>query len=195
MAEASRTAAVSSAQSRECRSLQPQLHKRMFRSRHCRFKPLAFLALFAGLSLGTLFAQTAAPAEAAAAPKEPSMEQRIADLPLLDFMDHVVKTDEPYGDEQLPTTSYVAPRNSTEEAIAGIWREVLEREQISVHDKFFDIGGDSLRIIRVSLLLDDLYPNALTVVDLFKYNTIDSLGKFLEGNLNISVAATQGFEL
>jgi hypothetical protein len=123
-------------------------------------------------------------------------EQRISDLPTPDFMDHVVKTEEPYSHEQLQsTTSYVAPRNSTEEAIAGIWREVLEREQISVHDKFFDIGGDSLKIIRVSLLLDDLYPNALTVVDLFKYNTIDSLGEFLAGNLNTAVAATQGFEL
>src|SRR5688572_2367525 len=44
-----------------------------------RLKPFAFLALFAGLSLGTLFAQTAAPA-APAAPAEPTVEQRIADL-------------------------------------------------------------------------------------------------------------------
>ncbi len=47
-----------------------------------RLKPFAFLALFAGLSLGTLFAQTAAPADAAApaTPKEPTVEQRVADL-------------------------------------------------------------------------------------------------------------------
>ena len=55
----------------------------MICSRH-RLKPFAFLALLAGLSLGTLFAQTAAPAPSAAAapaaPKEPTVEQRIADL-------------------------------------------------------------------------------------------------------------------
>jgi Amt family ammonium transporter len=45
-----------------------------------RLKSFAFLALFAGLSLGTLFAQTAAPAAAPAAPAEPTTEQRIADL-------------------------------------------------------------------------------------------------------------------
>jgi Amt family ammonium transporter len=48
----------------------------MFCSRP-RLKPLAFLALFAGLSLGTLFAQSA---PVPATPKEPTVEQRIADL-------------------------------------------------------------------------------------------------------------------
>src|SRR5688500_7804440 len=51
----------------------------MFCSRHRRLKPLAFLALLAGLSFGTLFAQTPA-APAAAAPKEPTVEQRVADI-------------------------------------------------------------------------------------------------------------------
>ncbi|MGH7955725.1 MAG: ammonium transporter [Opitutaceae bacterium] len=48
----------------------------MFCSRLHRLKPFAFLALFAGLSMGTLFAQTPAPAT----PAEPTIEQRIADL-------------------------------------------------------------------------------------------------------------------
>jgi Amt family ammonium transporter len=48
-------------------------------SRRRRLSLFTFLALFAGLSLGTLFAQPAAPA-AAAAPKEPTVEQRLADL-------------------------------------------------------------------------------------------------------------------
>ena len=51
----------------------------MFCSRHRRLKPLAFLALLAGFNFGTLFAQTPA-APAPAAPKEPTVEQRIADL-------------------------------------------------------------------------------------------------------------------
>jgi ammonium transporter, Amt family len=53
----------------------------MICSRH-RLRPFAFLALFAGLTFGTLFAQpapAAAPA-APATPKEPTVEQRIADL-------------------------------------------------------------------------------------------------------------------
>jgi ammonium transporter, Amt family len=42
-------------------------------------KPLAFLALFTGLSWGTLSAETAAPA-APASPPEPTVDQRLADL-------------------------------------------------------------------------------------------------------------------
>jgi amino acid adenylation domain-containing protein len=124
-------------------------------------------------------------------------EQRISDLPVADLMVHDIKRHETYAEQQLPaTTSFIAPRNSTEEAIAQIWREVLERQEVGVQEKFFDIGGDSLKIIRVSLLLEDLYPNALTVVDLFKYNTIQSLGEYLDEQLTESMAtATQGFEL
>jgi ammonium transporter, Amt family len=51
----------------------------MFCSRPHRLKPLALLALFAGLGLGSIFAQSA-PAAAPATPKEPTIEQRIADL-------------------------------------------------------------------------------------------------------------------
>ncbi len=48
-------------------------------------KPFAFLALVAGFALGTLSAQTPAPAPAPAAaapaaPKEPTLEQRVADI-------------------------------------------------------------------------------------------------------------------
>jgi acyl-coenzyme A synthetase/AMP-(fatty) acid ligase len=39
---------------------------------------------------------------------------------------------------------YVAPRNSTEELLAGIWAEVLKIERIGAHDNFFALGGHSL---------------------------------------------------
>ncbi len=120
-------------------------------------------------------------------------EQRIADLPLSEPFPRP-KTD---NTKQVSSDeTFVAPRNATEEAIAQIWREVLERQEISVQAKFFDIGGDSLKIVRVSLMLEDLYPNALTVVDLFTYNTIESLSEHLDGQLTKAAAATaQGFEL
>jgi amino acid adenylation domain-containing protein/non-ribosomal peptide synthase protein (TIGR01720 family) len=45
--------------------------------------------------------------------------------------------------------SAVAPRNATEEVLAGIWREVLGIERLSVHDNFFALGGDSILSIQV----------------------------------------------
>ena len=38
----------------------------------------------------------------------------------------------------------VAPRNETEQTIAGIWQELLGIEPIGVHDNFFRLGGQSL---------------------------------------------------
>lgn len=46
------------------------------------------------------------------------------------------------------TSGVVAPRNETEATLVRIWREVLNVDEISVHDDFFEIGGDSLLSIR-----------------------------------------------
>ena len=45
--------------------------------------------------------------------------------------------------------SFVAPRNETEAAIAQIWAEVLDLEQVGVYSDFFELGGHSLRATRV----------------------------------------------
>jgi hypothetical protein len=44
---------------------------------------------------------------------------------------------------------YVAPRSPVEEALAGIWRDVLGLEQLGVHDDFFELGGHSLLATQV----------------------------------------------
>ena len=36
--------------------------------------------------------------------------------------------------------AFVAPRNPTEELLAGIWMTVLGVEQVGVHDDFFVLG-------------------------------------------------------
>ncbi|HKD02045.1 MAG TPA: condensation domain-containing protein, partial [Terriglobales bacterium] len=70
-----------------------------------------------------------------------------------------------------------APANSTEEAMAAIWSEVLRRERISTHDNFFDLGGHSLMAtqvvsrIRRSLNLD------LPLRRLFEHPTIARLSE------------------
>lgn len=42
----------------------------------------------------------------------------------------------------------VPPRDEIEARLVGIWKEVLGIDEISVHDDFFEIGGDSLLSIR-----------------------------------------------
>ena len=45
--------------------------------------------------------------------------------------------------------AYVAPRTPTETVIAGIWADVLHRDQVGVEDNFFEIGGHSLLATQV----------------------------------------------
>ena len=55
---------------------------------------------------------------------------------------------------RLPTrpeldTPFVSPRTPLEEALAGIWAEILGLDQVGIHDNFLDLGGNSLRAIQV----------------------------------------------
>jgi acyl-CoA synthetase (AMP-forming)/AMP-acid ligase II/thioesterase domain-containing protein/acyl carrier protein len=46
--------------------------------------------------------------------------------------------------------NFVGPRTELEATVAGIWRQVLRlEEEISVHDSFFSLGGDSLAAVEV----------------------------------------------
>ena len=46
-------------------------------------------------------------------------------------------------------TLYAAPRNQIEEALATIWADILELDQVGIHDTFFDLGGHSLKAMQV----------------------------------------------
>jgi non-ribosomal peptide synthetase component F/acyl carrier protein len=118
-------------------------------------------------------------------------------LQLLNLTESQPDTIIPEAEETAQRSAFVAPRTPTEEAVTAIWQQVLNRPQIGVYDKFFEIGGDSLKIVRVVILLDQLYPKALAVVDLFKYNTIASISDYLDVTFlsREPEPSIQGFEL
>ncbi len=48
-------------------------------------------------------------------------------------------------------TAYVAPRGPVEEALATIWAEVLRVERVGAEDDFFELGGDSILSLQISM--------------------------------------------
>jgi amino acid adenylation domain-containing protein len=75
---------------------------------------------------------------------------------------------------------YAAPRTETEEQIAAIWAEVLhmDKSRIGINDNFFDIGGDSLKVIQVNSKLNEA-DISLTVGNLFSFQTIAAISTHL----------------
>ncbi len=96
-------------------------------------------------------------------------ETKLSDLPLL--IDDVSATNN--------QKDYVAPRNETEQAIADIWVEVLNLNDIGVHDNFFDLGGRSIAMMRVYNKLRDIFTVQIPVMELFQSPTIEEMANYL----------------
>ncbi len=63
--------------------------------------------------------------------------------------------------------------------IAEIWRHVLGVEQVSPHDNFFDLGGNSLVALEVISRLKKTFRMQIPAVALFEAPTINALAKYL----------------
>lgn len=72
---------------------------------------------------------------------------------------------------------YVAPTNDMESAVAETFEAVLHVDQISIHDNFFEMGGDSLKAIKLTSLISKSYN--ISIKDIFELQTIASISKAL----------------
>jgi acyl-CoA synthetase (AMP-forming)/AMP-acid ligase II/aryl carrier-like protein len=71
------------------------------------------------------------------------------------------------------------PSTPTEVAVAAVWQELLGRDQIGIHDNFFDLGGHSLMAIAIFGRLRGGAPS-LRLVDLFEHPTVHTLAQFID---------------
>ncbi|MBC7862844.1 MAG: LLM class flavin-dependent oxidoreductase [Bacteroidia bacterium] len=78
-------------------------------------------------------------------------------------------------------TKYAAPETTTEKMLAGIWSEVLgiNKEKIGTRDNFFDLGGNSLKMIRVMSLINKKINRKLSLVNAYGLPNISSLSAFI----------------
>jgi acyl carrier protein len=67
---------------------------------------------------------------------------------------------------------YAPPRNSIEEVLIKIWSEVLEIDQVGIHDNFFDMGGHSLAATRIISRVVRAFSLDLSVRALFDSPTV-----------------------
>ncbi|HKN98220.1 MAG TPA: amino acid adenylation domain-containing protein, partial [Pseudonocardiaceae bacterium] len=72
------------------------------------------------------------------------------------------------------TRAYVPPRGPAEEALAGVWAQVLGVRRVGAEDNFFDLGGDSILSIQVVSRAAQLGLR-LTAKDVFLRQTLAAL--------------------
>lgn len=72
------------------------------------------------------------------------------------------------------------PVTPTEEGLAVIWRKVLGLSSIGRHDKFFDLGGNSLLAVRVFIEIEKQFGRHLPLAALFNAPTIADLALIIE---------------
>ncbi len=75
---------------------------------------------------------------------------------------------------------YIAPRNETEEKLTRLWMQVLQVEKIGIDDSFFDMGGNSVKIISVTKRINEEFGTNIPVVKLFRFTTIREIGQYLK---------------
>jgi natural product biosynthesis luciferase-like monooxygenase protein len=89
-----------------------------------------------------------------------------------------------------PATAYVAPTSDIERTIADVWRDVLKLPDVGTRDNFFDLGGHSLLAVQAHRRLREALGRNLSITDIFRFPTIQSLGQYLGGGHE--AAAQQG---
>ena len=77
-------------------------------------------------------------------------------------------------------TVYTPPRSDAEYKIATIWQQVLNQDNVGIHDNFFDLGGHSLLTTQLNSRLREAFGVNLTLENLFEATTVAEQGQLIE---------------
>jgi len=74
---------------------------------------------------------------------------------------------------------FVSPESEHEQKIAAIWQEVLEVDRVGLDDNFFDLGGQSLLMVRLHASLQSAFAREIPLADLFEATTVRAQAELL----------------
>ena len=66
-----------------------------------------------------------------------------------------------------------------ESLVASAWGEVLGKDEIGIHDNFFDLGGNSMLLIMLIGRLQKKLQRNISIMEIFRDPTISSFVKRL----------------
>jgi amino acid adenylation domain-containing protein len=87
---------------------------------------------------------------------------------------------EPVQDRPQLGIEHAAPQSALEVQLSAIWAEVLGRQDVGIHDNFFDLGGNSLLAMRLQARIGSLLGDTLPLGRLFALPSIAALAAEIE---------------
>ncbi len=82
---------------------------------------------------------------------------------------------------------YIAPRGEMERLIVKMWQEILRIDTVGIDDNFFDLGGHSLLLVRLTNALNKAFNKKISVMILFEHPTVRKQVDFISGAINNDV--------
>jgi acyl carrier protein len=70
-----------------------------------------------------------------------------------------------------------------EQQLKAIVDDAMPGKHVDIDDNLFDVGASSLMLIQIHEKIDELYPNAVDLTELFDFPTISQLSRHLESKL------------
>ncbi|WP_343694816.1 amino acid adenylation domain-containing protein [Flavobacterium sp.] len=80
---------------------------------------------------------------------------------------------------------YTAPRTEEENIVAAIWKESLNIENIDIFSDFFEMGGHSIKGVKVMIEIEKHTGKRIPLSALFKYSTVEKFAKLLNTGTEI----------
>ena len=80
---------------------------------------------------------------------------------------------------------YTEPRTEEEKIVAAIWKEVLNVEKIDIFSTFFEMGGHSIKAVKVMVEMEKHTGKRFPLTILFEYSTIEKFAKLLNKDSKI----------
>jgi acyl carrier protein len=78
--------------------------------------------------------------------------------------------------------TFVPPREKLEQTLASIWCEVLRLQEVGTRDRFSDLGGTSIQLVRVHSLLVERVGAQVSLTTMFEHPTIIELAAALKSH-------------
>ena len=81
---------------------------------------------------------------------------------------------------------YIEPKNEIEKKLILIWKEILHIEKIGINNNFFDLGGNSLLIMKLLDKINIEFNIKINFNDFYNNQNIEDLSKIIE-NKNLKI--------